>query len=211
MVIRTSSTLALYCHHCGKIQLHDVSLFTLRGSGNQRLFCSCGCAQADISAIGHHQYLLNIPCVLCETNHLLCLDNRKIWRVPMEKIYCSKENLELGLIGERQAVEQMIEHYKQACEDLFREANYDEDDVDDPQLMFEMLNQLHDIAEKGGLQCSCGSIDIEAQVFPECIDLWCRQCGGHLTVRAGDEADLARIKALKRIELIPPRRFHHKT
>lgn len=208
MAINTVSTLAIYCSHCGKIQMHELSRFFLKDATGFNLMCSCGQIQATIIGSRHGQYLLDVPCVICETSHILCVDIKDFWRGRVNKIYCPVANLELGFSGNREAIEQTIANHKREFESMVREVAHDEC-VENPQIMFEVLNRIHDIAEKGGISCCCGGI-VEADVQPEHIELVCLHCNGRKIVEAKTEADLAFINSIGAIELEAGRQSRHR-
>jgi hypothetical protein len=209
MLVNTVSTLALYCSHCGKIEMHDLSRFTLRSSVGRELTCSCGQRLATVAGVGHDQYLLDIPCVVCETNHIVCVNLRDFWQGRVNKIYCSAANLELGFSGGRQAIEQAIADQQREFASIVRDMAND-DYVDNSQVMFEVLNRVHDIAEHGGVYCRCGGNIIEADVQHDSIELVCAHCGGRRAIAAKTEEDLMAVKALTTIELSPGRRSHRR-
>lgn len=209
MFINTVSTLALYCSRCGKIHMHTISRFNLRNIGSRKLLCSCGQIQATITSSGDRQCLLDIPCVLCQKNHVICLDSKRLWRAEMDKIYCVQENFELGFVGARQVIVEAINKYRVEFEKLASDMEYD-DYVQNPQVMLETLNKIHDMAEKGELHCRCGSSAIGAEVLPDGIELECAQCGGQLLIPAQTEQDLTNIEGLEDLEIISPRRSRHK-
>lgn len=210
MVISTVSTLALYCSRCGKIEMHDISRFAFKQAGRRQLKCGCGQILATIVSAHHTQCLLEVPCVVCETAHLICVNSKNFWRTDPDRLYCPQTNMELGLIGDRNLIEQTVADQKHGCESIHCETACDEF-IGNPQIMFEILNKVHDIAEKGGVFCSCGNADIEAQVGRDCIELICGKCGGHRTIPAGSEADLLRIASLETIELAAKRCTTHKS
>ena len=196
MLINTVSTLALYCSRCGKIEMHDLSRFTLKGAVGSELACGCGQRVATVTGVGHGQYLLDIPCVVCETSHIVCVDIKEFWQGRVNKIYCTAANLEMGFSGRRKAIEQAIADQQREFDSIVREmAN--EDYVDNPQVMFGVLNKIHDIAERGGVYCRCGGNIIEADVQPGYIELECVQCHGRQVIAAT-------------IELGPGRRTHRR-
>ncbi|MBC8015190.1 MAG: hypothetical protein H7X79_05540 [Sporomusaceae bacterium] len=192
--------------------MHNISRFELKNTGGRKLLCSCGQLQATITSIGERQCLLTIPCVLCQTNHVICLDSKRLWHANMDKIYCVQENFELGFVGAKQVILETVNKYKVEFEKLASDMAIDEYDdyVQNPQVMLETLNKIHDMAEKGGLHCRCGSSAIGAEVLPEGVELECAQCGGQLTILAQNEQDLTYIEALEDIEIISPRRSRHK-
>lgn len=189
--------------------MHTISRFNLRNIGSRKLLCSCGQIQATITSSGDRQCLLDIPCVLCQKNHVICLDSKRLWRAEMDKIYCVQENFELGFVGARQVIVETINKYRVEFEKLASDMEYD-DYVQNPQVMLETLNKIHDMAEKGELHCRCGSSAIGAEVLPDGIELECAQCGGQLLIPAQTEQDLTNIEGLEDLEIISPRRSRHK-
>lgn len=210
MVIRTEATLALYCPHCGKLHMHSFNRFNLPGTAKRELVCSCGQIQAAISSVGRRQYLLDIPCVLCETTHKVCIDARRFWRAEADKLYCAEENIELGLFGRSRIIEKTFADHKNELDQLPREAEYDDEHIDNPQVMFGIFNRIHDMAEQGDISCRCGQFAIDAEVLPNCIELTCRQCGSRRVVPALTDSDLEQVKSWEFIQLIPQRRSRHK-
>jgi hypothetical protein len=210
MVISAASTLALFCSRCGKIHMHDFSRFTFKNRIGQPLTCTCGQVQATIISMNSHQLLLDIPCVICQTNHVICIESKRFWQNNMDKIYCVQGNFELGFVGDKQKIADIVTRNKREFENLI----YDMDDcgeyVENPQVMIEILNRIHDIAELGKVYCRCGSKAIEVELLPDGILLECSRCGGHVEIKAYDEKDLASMESVEKIEIIPPRRIRRK-
>lgn len=211
MAIGTTATLALYCPRCGKIQKHDVSRFTMKDSARFDLMCSCGQIQASLTAC-RHQYLLNIPCLVCQTNHTIFLDKKKFWNTRFDKIYCAQENLELGFIGQKENIEQTIADHKREFDSMVSEMEFDDygEYIENPSVMLEILNRVHDIAERGQIFCHCGSSAVEINLLPDGLELSCAHCGGHKIIEARSEKDLTYVASLETIELVAERRSHQK-
>jgi hypothetical protein len=118
------------------------------------------------------------------------------------------ENLELGFAGKRNSIEFVMNEHRQEVERLAREmykneySEYDES-IENPQVMLEVLNRVHDIAETGQVHCRCGSAAIEAMIMPESIELFCRSCGAQMAIPATSEHDLEIVRSRDSIELIP--------
>ena len=201
MVINTVSTLALYCSRCGKIELHEISHFTLKRSVGRQFMCGCGQEQAIVNSAAGHQYLFSIPCLVCDTTHLVKIDRRLLGQEGITKLYCPQENLELGFVGERTVVEQTLAADLNEIDKLITDIEND-DFVQNPQVMFEIINKVHDIAEKGRLYCHCGrSAAIEADILPDCIELKCAHCGGRTVIPAQTEQDRSRASEFEAIEI----------
>ena len=206
MVIRAVTVLALHCARCGKIHFHDLSRFRLAQQTGRELICACGAFQGTFVSGGPRQCLISIPCVVCQKDHMICLDARQLWRSGTEKLYCKESNVELGFIGERETIAAMVADYKREFERF--DSDYD-DYVENPEVMFEVLNYIHDIAEQGKILCDCGGAAIGAELLPDCIQLYCEKCGGQVVIPAKSERDLAYVRSLERIEVLTPRRSRH--
>lgn len=212
MVISAVSTLALYCSRCGKIELHNVSRFAINNAECQ-LACNCGQVQGSIASAGRRQYLLDIPCVVCETNHLIFLDSKLFRQPKASKIYCAQANLELGFVGNPEAIAEIIARHKQEVASLACEMYGQSEEgqgIENSQILLEILNKIHDIAEQGGVYCTCGNTNVGVDVLVDAVEISCGQCDGRLQIPAKDEHDLAEISALEIIELAPLRRTSRK-
>lgn len=211
MVIGTAATLALYCPRCGKIQNHDISRFDMKDSARLDLICSCGQIQATLT-VCRHQYLLNIPCLVCQTNHVIRLDKKAFWHTKFDKIYCAQENLELGFIGQRANIEKTIADHKREFDNMVHELDFDDNGeyIENPSVMLEILNRVHDIAERGNIVCRCGSTAVEINLLPDGIEISCACCGGHKIISARSEHDLESVAALQAIELVAECRSQQK-
>lgn len=193
MVIETVFTLALYCPCCGKTKDHEISWFDFKNKESRKLICSCGQIQAEVKSIIRGQCLLYIPCPVCQTRHVICINSKNI---KLKRLYCYKENLELGFVGSPSEVAHTIAQHKHGLQMLEADT-----DIKNPQIIVGMLNRLHDIAENGRLYCECGSFDIEANLLDDGIELFCLKCGEHLRFFAQVE-DLRYLKSINDLELM---------
>lgn len=206
MLIRTAFSIALYCPQCGKLNIHDVSPFAVRGKAVD-LYCSCRYKQADVGFVGTKQLVLRLPCVLCHSTHRLFFDRRVLGYGEPEKLYCPNENFELGLIGRREAIEEMLRLHESTFCQLWQEGIRREE-ICNQRILLEILNKVHDIATDGGLYCMCGSHKMTADILPEGILLTCLSCGGYELIRATEE-NLARLYAYGQIAVTGGSVFSH--
>lgn len=199
MVINTSATLAFYCAHCGKIHTHTISRFSLDTCHPVELRCSCGHLQAKIFPARKGRLFLSIYCELCRKNHVLCVNYKHSDTAELRKLYCANNNLELGFVGNRQLIEQTLEQHRYAVNRALPDQSGT--DNENSQVLLDVLNRVHDIAENGGVRCNCGTAAIRAEVLAACIELRCQACGARVTLAARNEMDLARLEEVKTIEL----------
>jgi hypothetical protein len=201
MIVATEFLVAIRCPCCGKLDFHSISRFMFAGISLYKVMCSCGASKLIIGTKNRRQYWFQIPCVLCETNHLVYYKAKQLWSDEVSFLYCSDTNVELGFFGPDIKVRAVVNNYEHNLESLVDDLGYD-DYFFNPEIMFEVLNSLHDIAEEGFLYCECGSYQIEIDVFPDGIELQCKDCKRISVVSADKEEDLNWIKGIKRIELV---------
>ncbi|ADG83750.1 hypothetical protein [Thermincola potens] len=201
MIIATETVIAMRCPSCGKLEFHKLSRFDFAGTNTVKVSCTCGAPKLIIGTKNRQQFWLQIPCVLCETNHLVYYRARQLWNEQVNFFYCSDTNVELGFFGPDEKVRAVAENYEHNLETLVDELGYD-DYFFNPEVMFEVLNYLHDFAEEGYLYCECGSFQIEIDIFPDRIELQCKDCGAESVVYAETDDDLINIQNIKKIELV---------
>lgn len=204
-MLRTATTLALYCPHCGKLDLYDVSVFTLP-RGGLTFRCTCGHVKATLMTRQDRRYVLRIPCHQCGIKHDFVFSYRRFWRGPVDKIYCCNKKLELGFIGDKEAVYGIWE----SCRRALAGGVDGEGELVNAEIMYCVLNKVHDIAEQGGLYCRCGSRDIAVDLLADRLRLTCCRCGGVMELDAGTDGDLAAVCSLAYIEVGGNCRTRHK-
>lgn len=209
--ISAISTFALYCQQCGKIHLHELSHFCIKKT-ELELKCSCSHVQATLSRVGSRQFLLSIPCVACQSTHNIFIDRKNLLRTAVDKVYCIKDNFELGYLGDKNAIAETLAAQKREGVSLIRESDSGENDelIEKQHIVLGILNRVHDIAEQGGVYCRCGSDAVEADLLPDHILLECLKCGSYYTIAAQTEHDLQAAQTLDSIELLPQRYYAKK-
>ena len=63
----------------------------------------------------------------------------------------------------------------------------------DDVIMHEVLSEIRDIAQRGGISCACGSKEWKLQVNFSSVDLFCARCGAALRIPAATADDLEDI------------------
>lgn len=199
MLITTSTVLAMRCSECGKLQFHKLSLFYFSGCRTLEIKCSCGATLSSITK-KRGSYRLQLSCVICEHKHQYQISGSKMWSAQLFNLYCPETGLELGHIGPEEKVEQAVLNSDSDLELLLEQ--FDGDDYfNNSSIMYQVINRLHDIAEKNGLYCQCGNNYIELEIFPDRVELKCKQCGSVNIIYAETEEDLNVIQGIECIEL----------
>lgn len=200
MLITTNAVLAMRCPVCGKMEYHSFSRFLICKCRSFYVHCSCGAVKLIINTNNHLLYRLQVPCLVCETKHLMEFTGRYLWSGEVISLPCGDTGLELGYIGPELKVKQIISSQEQELEALADDIN-SEGYFHNSDIMYEVLNCLHEIAEQGELYCQCGNLKIEVELFPDCLELHCRNCDSINIIYAETEDDLNVIRQVETIEL----------
>lgn len=192
--------LAIRCPECGKMEYHQFSRFSIARGEALQFTCSCGATKLIVNTKDYKSYWLQIPCVVCETVHIREFSGKRLWSGEVVSLLCDDTELELAHIGPKAKVCEMTASYEQELETLANEFGFDSY-FNNSKIMYEVLNCLHDIAEDGGLYCQCGNYKIEVDIFPDRLELQCKNCDSLNIIYAETEEDLKVIQQVDKIEL----------
>ena len=190
MLIWTACSAAFYCQRCGRIHVQDIPYF----SGRRRMVLECAnCGHEQVVLLRRQGNMLEfqVPCVVCDTVHVSRYSLRQLRRIGLEKVYCSKDHFELGYIGRRRRIEELLAFNQAEFEALHPDDG--KNFIEKQQLLLAAVNRVHEIAERGDIVCPCGSQDIAADIRGNSIVLECCHCGAYSVLRAENASDLARI------------------
>lgn len=203
VIVNAGWSVALYCQRCGKIHIHDISYFAAKNHAVM-LRCVCNHPQATLARTASSKHFrLDILCVVCNSVHQEILSPKQLLKMKVEKIYCGKDHFELGYIGKRQKIEEILAFNQHAFETMNGEETGGQ--IEKQRILLDVLNKLHDIAEQDGVHCPCGSDAIAGDILGNSVILECRCCGGYFILPAKNEQDLAKVNKLDQIELVQGR------
>ena len=204
MIIETGALLAMRCPECGKLDYHYLSKFEFGRRKKVEIACKCGFIKLVVNTSGPRErkiYVLQVPCVVCESKHTHYLSSRRFWSDEVSYLLCQETGLELGYLGAEEAVRELAVAQEEDIESLANEFEGEDRYFNNSEIMYEVLNRLHDIAEQGALYCQCGNLDVEVDIFPDRLELHCKECDSINIIYAETEEDLRVIKDIETIEL----------
>lgn len=203
MLVTATTSVAARCPECGKLELHQVSLFDFSRGKSLRISCACGAQVLTLGTRSGGQYWLQVPCYLCDGLHFIYYGTRVFWSSEVKTIVCPETEIELGFFGPEEEVRQAANSLQSDLEQVLGEAVF-EDFFDSPEIMYQVLSRVYDLAETGNLVCSCGNSKVEVDIFPDRLELHCSECRRWRILFAETERDLSLISSLRRIELGEP-------
>lgn len=200
MLIPTQRRIALRCPLCGRLEFNQVSLFDFSGRGPVRINCQCGFNKLIINTKSFKEFILQLPCLICEEVHIIKLKREDIWGEMTTILRCTVVGQELGFIGSEASLEKVIRQKQDDIESIINNLGF-EDYFTNPQVMYEILTHLHQMTGQNKLFCSCGNNRIEIDVFPEKLELHCPYCQSIHIIYAETLEDLYMVKQANLIAL----------
>ena len=200
MLINLSTTIALSCPACGRMEKQKINIFELPASELKDISCSCGTKKASIKRKENSQLEMSYFCMHCNTSHKINISEKKFWY--SEKLFplsCKEIGLNPGFFGPPALVEEELQQERKDLELMAAELGFD--DFKNPDIMLQVLDFIHDIAAEDGLKCECGSDTINIELFSDKIQLICDHCGSRLNISAVKKEDLEDLRQLNQVQL----------
>lgn len=163
-----------------------------------RLNCECGFNKLIINTKNFREFFLQLPCLICEDVHIIKMTRHELWEQTTTVLRCLETGQDLGFIGTDTSIEKIVRQKQDDFESIINNLGFD-DYFSNPQIMFEILNHLHRIADDNQLFCSCGNNQIEIEVFPEKLELRCPFCQSIHIIYAETLEDLYIVKQIDSI------------
>lgn len=202
MPVETEKVLAMRCPECGRLELHRLQRFAIAPGESLDVKCSCGAVKLVINTRDRSEYRIKVTCVYCDGCHHQNMSGKQIWSAGgVIDLYCRDTGLELGHIGQDEAVRKIVSGREKELEvlvDEFGRDNY----FHNSSIMYQVLSSLQQIAEKGTLYCQCGNYQIGVDIFPDRLELHCNKCDSVNIIYAETDEDLQVIQQLEEIELV---------
>jgi hypothetical protein len=200
MIISTQRSLALRCPLCGRLENHTISIFEFSKHTPFRVICRCGFNKLIINTKDFKEFFLQLSCLICEEIHIIKFTRHELWEKSVTVIRCTETGQELGYLGDETVLNKLIKQKQNDIESIMNNLGFD-DYFTNPQVMFEVLNHLHQLAEQNQMFCLCGNNQIEIDVFPEKLELHCSFCQSLHIIYAETIEDLRIVKQASSIAL----------
>ena len=200
LIVSTQPSLALRCPLCGRLEYHSISFFDFSGRMPVKIKCKCGFNKLILNTRNFKEFFIQMSCLICEEVHIINFTKHELWEKPITVLRCTETGQELGYIGHEASLAKIIKQKQDDIESIMNNLGFDDYFIN-PQVMFEVLNHLHQIAEQNQMFCLCGNNQIEIDVFPEKLELHCPFCQSLHIIYAETIEDLRIVKQANSIAL----------
>ncbi len=187
MVENAKRSIAFLCPACRQTVVIERSIFQLAAAGNH-LPCPCGKSAVDVELMGERMRLV-VPCLFCETEHTVACTTQAFLRQKTLAFSCAHSGLDCCYVGEEEPVFAAVARLEETVGQLESAAGAQGTFLNDL-VMEEILAELKDIAQRGGIACTCGCKQWRAKVNYSSVELSCSRCGGALKIPAATMEDI---------------------
>ncbi len=180
-------SIAFICPVCRQPVILERSAFQLAAAGG-RLPCPCGKSGIDVELMGS-QVRLRVPCLFCDREHTVSCSTSAFLHQKALAFACASSGLDCCYVGEEEPVFAAMKRLEETVDQLESEAGEAGTFLNDL-VMEEILEELRDIGQRGGISCSCGCRDFRIKVNYSSVELFCARCDGALRIPAATMSDI---------------------
>ena len=190
MISETKRYISYICPHCRQSVIVARDVFSLAAAPAQ-IKCPCGKSQLRVDFMGPH-VSMEVPCLFCGKDHTVRCDANAFLRQKALAFACTVSGLDCCYVGEEGPVYAATARLEQAVDKLDQmQAQQQENGTFlDEIVMHEVLSEVKDIAQRGGISCACGSKKWALKVNYSSIDLSCGDCGAQMRIPAATADDI---------------------
>lgn len=180
-------TIAYLCPECRQPVVIERTIFQLAAAPAE-LPCPCGKSAVHTEMMGD-RCKVTVPCLFCGKEHTVTCPTQAFLHEKCLAFSCAASGLDCCYVGEEEAVFAATRRLEETLDKV--EAESEERGVFlDEVIMHEILSELKEIAQRGGISCACGSKKWNLQVNYSSVDLICADCGSALRLPAATASDL---------------------
>lgn len=191
-------TLAYICPHCRQSVIAERSVFALSAAPLE-VPCPCGKSYLRVECMGD-RFQLTVPCAFCGGEHTVSCSTGAFLKEKALAFSCGASGLDCCYVGETGPVFAAVRRLEEA-ENKLEERREEEGAFLDDLVMNEVLSEVKEIAQQGGISCSCGSKQWRLQINYSSVDLICSQCGGAMRIPAATASDIDDICCKTRLQI----------
>lgn len=180
-------TIGFLCPKCRSSVVVDKDMFTLTAAPVV-IPCPCGGSRLIVEYSGR-RFKLNAPCAACGQNHTVSCQEEDLRTLRGMAFSCKKTGLDCCYIGEEGVVYDALQRLEQRVDQLEQDQEQKGSFLNEI-VMTEVLGELKEIAQRGGISCACGSKQWRLKLHYAAAEVVCADCGNALRIPAATLDDL---------------------
>lgn len=177
MLVELKRMVSYICPFCSNISSKYLSIFNFSGVENVQLICPThGCHETCVHITQKNsKYKLDVECPLCGEKHSYYISKEHFWNKNLITYKCPVAGIDIFFAGKKDEVEKILEDNSDVYSDVIDDMDDDTDNVSFD-LLYAIIERLHNLMENHDVSCLCGSEDIEMNIVNGNIILSCKKC-----------------------------------
>lgn len=179
--------LSYICPSCRQSVIVERDLFTL-AAAPAHIKCPCGKSELTVE-FQPNRVQMQVPCLFCGHEHRVSCASQAFLRERALAFSCTASGLDCCYVGEEGPVFAATARLEQALDKISADEQEHSGFLDEL-VMHEVLSEIKEIAQRGGISCRCGSKKWAFRVNYSSVDLVCGACGAEMRIPAATADDI---------------------
>lgn len=185
MLIDFKKSMAYICPFCSGITSKNIDIFDFSGKSAVGFQCSSTGCREDCISIRQKasKYIVNIECPICGDSHSFSISADRFWAKKLMTLSCPISGIEIFFLGSKNDVEDALAEKAEDFSDFIDE----EFDLGEEEILYGILDRIHELREKHKISCVCGNENVEFSMLGGNLALVCTRCGRTKIIETSEE------------------------
>lgn len=200
MITQLEQNFLYCCPECTAVTISKLNYFQLSAKKPYQLYCSDkGCLQKTcLIRAKKNNYEINVDCPICGDIHVYNISKKTLWNKDFLILNCQYSGFGILFIGKD--TERLKSEYSAQNELIAGFLAENDEDYENYDLMFELLEILNSFVINHAIKCKCSSNNIKINVELGFVELVCLKCGNKKIFTA-DSDTISMLETLESITL----------
>lgn len=184
MLIDTNRAAAVICPDCSNAVVSSISAFSFSGGRSVKIKCPSKDCGGDCFTLSqkNKKIKISVQCAFCGDTHTISTDESRFWTKELITLPCPEAGISPFYLGQQdkvdEALTQCLAHVDKLFEVMNELCSIDEylADSDEEDILYDILDELYFLQQKGELSCICGSDMLLINPLDGKILLSCPRC-----------------------------------
>lgn len=179
MIENLSKTISYICPFCSGVTQKQIGIFRFSGDMPAELYCSDKMCNEPCAIItpGRDKYKIAVDCPLCGETHSFVISKSAFWNKDLLSFSCPNAGVDIFFIGKKSLVTEAVDENNKMLESI---ADKYDNSLEDSDVLFHILDDLHRILNEDRIVCKCGNHRITPVFDENGILLVCDACGNKM-------------------------------
>lgn len=199
MLINTNIAFAIRCEICGRLMVHNTSMFDFIRNEKMKLNCICNHTNAIIKSDNCKTICIEFSCFACQDTHTFTYNIKQFLKGNIVA-RCIETGMEIGFIGKYNDIQNLIAEHEEKSYRTVEELGF-YDYFDNCEIVMKSINRIKELELEDRVYCDCNVGSVEINLFPDRIELNCVNCKSVQMIYTQNQEDLNNLLNKEQIVL----------